>query len=109
MKALSLTESFSIRVLSARMLPPVRGLLGSTASTATRSPFCVSIMPKLSMKVLLPAPGTPVIPRRTALPVWGSSASMTARAVSWWAGRVLSISVIVFAMTSRFWLATPWT
>ena len=35
-KAASRRESSSIRVLSPRMLPPLRGLLGSTASTATR-------------------------------------------------------------------------
>jgi hypothetical protein len=39
---------------------------GSTASTATRSPCPVSIIPKLSMKVDLPTPGVPESPIRTA-------------------------------------------
>ena len=71
-----------MRVLSAMMLPPLRVLLGSTASTATWSPFSTSIMPKLSIKVLLPTPGTPVMPRRIAFPVWGSSRSTTVRPIA---------------------------
>jgi|GEM_PF-7036826 len=51
------------------MLPPLRLLLGSMASTATRWPRSVNMVPKPSMKVLLPAPGTPVMPIRLDLPV----------------------------------------
>src|SRR5690554_2056830 len=54
----------SMRVLSPRILPFVIELLGSTASTATLYPLEVKRVPKLSIKVLLPTPGTPVIPIR---------------------------------------------
>ena len=66
MKAASCCASRSIRVLSPRMLPPVTGLLGSTASTATRWPAPIRCSPNASMKVLLPTPGGPVIPTRCA-------------------------------------------
>ena len=46
---------------------------GSTASTATLWPLPVSNVPSASMVVDLPAPGAPVMPSRTALPVSGSS------------------------------------
>jgi hypothetical protein len=59
----------SMRVLSPRMLPPVTGLDGSTASTATREPCSIRCRPRLSMKVLLPTPGGPVMPTRTPAPV----------------------------------------
>ena len=62
-----------MRVLSPRIEPPVRPLDGSTASTATRWPAAVSMVPKASMKVLLPTPGTPVMPTRCAPPACGSS------------------------------------
>jgi hypothetical protein len=55
-----------MRVLSPRMLPPVTLLLGSMASTATRLPCRVSSVPSASMNVLLPTPGTPVMPTRRA-------------------------------------------
>ena len=64
MKALSSAASRAIRVLSPRMEPPVRGLVGSTASTATRLPRPVSMTPKASISVDLPTPGTPVTPTR---------------------------------------------
>ena len=58
--------SLSIRVLSPRIEPPERAEDGSTASTATRRPSTVSIMPKLSIKVDLPTPGVPESPMRSA-------------------------------------------
>ena len=66
-------------------------------------------MPKLSMKVLLPTPGTPVMPRRTALPVFGSSGPRIARAAAWWAGSALSISVMVLESIRRSPASTPAT
>jgi hypothetical protein len=63
------------------MLPPVRLDNGSTASTATRQPSPVSIVPKASMNVDLPTPGTPVMPTRMACPAWGSSSVSTSWAV----------------------------
>jgi hypothetical protein len=56
-----------MRVLSPRMEPPDTVLDGSTASTATRWPWPIRYRPSASMKVLLPTPGTPLMPRRKAL------------------------------------------
>ena len=67
--------SSSIRVLSPRIEPPERELVGSTASTATRWPGAVRWRPKASMKVDLPTPGGPLMPRRTAPPVRASDRS----------------------------------
>ena len=60
-----------MRVLSPRIDPPERVLDGSMASTATRWPRARRRIPIASTKVLLPTPGTPVIPTRRALPVAG--------------------------------------
>lgn len=67
------TASRSILVLSPRIEPPVRLEEGSTASTATRCPSPVSIVPSASMNVDFPTPGTPLIPIRRAAPECGSS------------------------------------
>ncbi len=72
-----------MRVLSPRMLPPVRVDDGSTASTATRWPRSVSIVPSASMNVDLPTPGTPVIPTRVAPPDFGSSRTSSSCAFAW--------------------------
>jgi hypothetical protein len=45
---------------------------GSTASTATRWPRSIRNRPRASMKVLLPTPGTPLMPRRKLRPLCGS-------------------------------------
>ena len=55
------------------MLPPVRAEDGSTASTATRWPAAVRLLPRVSMKVDLPTPGTPLMPTRCAEPVCGTN------------------------------------
>ncbi len=72
MNASSRFANRSMRVLSPRIDPPDSADDGSTASTATRWPASTSRRPKLSMNVLLPAPGTPEIPRRCDRPVSGS-------------------------------------
>ena len=64
-KASSLAVSAAIRVRSPRTEPPVRELLGSTATTATRCPCSMSRVPSASMKVDLPAPGIPEMPTRS--------------------------------------------
>ena len=51
--ASGLAASFAIRVLSPRMLPPVRVDDGSTASTATRCPASISRLPSASMNARL--------------------------------------------------------
>ena len=52
----------------------MREEVGSTASTATLWPRSVRDLPRLSIKVLLPTPGTPVIPTRWESPVSDISA-----------------------------------
>jgi len=90
-----------MRVLSPRIEPPERDEDGSIASTATLWPRPVSRVPSASMKVLLPTPGTPEMPTRTALPLSGSTACRTASASARWRGLVLSISVIARASPVR--------
>ena len=91
-----------MRVLSPRMLPPLTGLLGSTASTATRWPRSTRWSPRASISVLLPTPGGPVMPTRTAPaarrhePVEDLPAAKSASS-----GRVLSRSVMAFATARR--------
>lgn len=62
------TESCSIRVLSPKILPLLRSLLGSIANTASFPPFSSTCKPNTSIEVLFPAPGTPLIPIRTEFP-----------------------------------------
>jgi hypothetical protein len=63
-----------MRVLSPKMEPPDTLDDGSTANTATRWPSLIRYKPKASMKVDLPTPGTPLMPKRNALPVCGNMA-----------------------------------
>jgi hypothetical protein len=67
-----------MRVLSPKMLPFERSLEGSMASTASLFPLLIRCMPKASMEVLFPAPGTPVIPTRMEFPECGKHFSMMA-------------------------------
>src|SRR5262249_10034533 len=53
------------------------------------------------MKVLLPAPGTPLTPTRVAYPACGRRSSSRRCAASWWSARTLSTSVIAFASARR--------
>ena len=62
------TDSFSMRVLSPKILPLERSLLGSIAKTANFPPFSSTCNPNTSIDVLLPAPGTPLIPIRIEFP-----------------------------------------
>ncbi|PWC75614.1 hypothetical protein TSH64_12310 [Azospirillum sp. TSH64] len=101
MKAAGSRDRSTIRVLSPKIEPPVRCDDGSTASTATLCPSPMTCSPNASMKVDLPTPGTPEMPSRTELPVWGSSASSSASAVARWSARVDSISVIARASARR--------
>jgi hypothetical protein len=83
MNAWSSTDSRAMRVLSPRMLPPVRVDDGSTARTATRLPLPVSSEPRASTNVDFPAPGTPVMPMRWAPPAFGNSRVSSSWAASW--------------------------
>src|SRR5580704_15024829 len=93
--------SRGIRVLSPRMLPPLRLDDGSTARTATRWPWSRSWPPSRSMKLDLPTPGTPVMPIRRAWPACGSSRVKMCWASTRWSGRLDSTSVIARAMSGR--------
>ena len=101
MKALGSVESSSMRVLSPRMLPLDRSLLGSMARTAIFLPMLVKCLPKASMKVLLPTPGTPVMPMRSECPAWGRHRSMTSCAIRWWSVFRLSASVMARLRMTR--------
>ena len=107
MKARSCTDSCSMRVLSPRIEPPDTLLDGSTANTATRWPCAISHRPSASMKVLLPTPGTPLMPSRKAPPACGSSASSSASARTRWSARVDSSSVMALAMARRWRARSP--
>ena len=64
MNAFGSWASRVIRVLSPRIQPPVSVDEGSTASTATLWPSSVRCVPSVSISVLLPTPGAPVMPIR---------------------------------------------
>ena len=79
-KALSLTDSLGIRVLSPSMDPPLITELGSTVSTATELPQWIMCPPSVSMNVDLPAPGGPVMPIRSPGSAGVGSAASNSRA-----------------------------
>lgn len=61
------------------------------------------------MKVLLPTPGTPVIPIRRVSVSWARQASMTVFAIAWCSGFVLSTRVIALLSAAISWLRIPVT
>ena len=69
-----------MRVLSARMEPPLRAEEGIDGQHGDLWPAVVRNVPSASMVVDLPTPGTPVMPTRTALPVDGKSSCTRRRA-----------------------------
>ena len=71
MKAFGSAASRAMRVLSPRIEPPLRVELGIDRQHRDLVALAVSREPSASMAVDLPTPGTPVIPTRTARPVWG--------------------------------------
>src|ERR1700734_2416768 len=64
-------------------------------------------VPSVSIKLLLPAPGTPVIPMRTDWPLWGRQSSRICSASSRSEGRPLSIIVTARARIARSPLRMP--
>ena len=102
MKAFFSRESASIRVLSPRMLPFERSLLGSIARTANLWPALIRCMPNESIEVLLPAPGTPVMPTRTDLPACGRHFSIISCAISWCSCNELSTKVTAWLKMVMF-------
>ena len=100
MNALGSLQRVSILVLSPRILPLLFSLLGSIASTASLCPLEVTKLPNASMKVLFPAPGTPVMPILIDfIPVF-TACSWHAAIIFWatslCAGRLLSTNVIAW-------------
>src|SRR3954447_4559726 len=96
--------SLAIRVLSPRTEPPVRTDEGSTASTPTRCPPPVRVVPSDSMNVDLPTPGTPETPTRRAgvAPANEAASSLTSsRAAERWSGLDDSTSVIARETEAR--------
>ena len=55
-----------MRTRSPRMAPPLKGLVGSTATTPTVSPFSRYLLSRASVRVDLPTPGEPVMPMMRA-------------------------------------------
>ena len=86
----SMVSSF-IRIRSPKIAPPENGLLGSTAIMPTDLPRLRYSLVSLSVSVLFPAPGGPVIPMTYALPVCGYSFCMISVASSY------SFSTVVMA------------
>ncbi|HMI30471.1 MAG TPA: methylmalonyl Co-A mutase-associated GTPase MeaB [Candidatus Limnocylindrales bacterium] len=66
MKTPGSVESSLMRTRSPRIAPPVKGLVGSTATTPTRRPKRRSRSAYSATSVLFPAPGGPVMPTRGA-------------------------------------------
>ena len=79
----------------------MRREVGSTATTATRLPRSTSRHPIALMKVDLPAPGTPLMPTRTAPPVASAIEISSSAARSRWSGRVDSSRVMARATCWR--------
>ena len=109
MKAFFSRDKASIRVLSPRMLPFERSLLGSIASTASLRPCLIKCMPNASIEVLLPAPGTPVMPIRTDFPACGRHFSIISCATCWCSYLELSTSVTAWLRIVMFPFRIPST
>ena len=98
-----------MRVLSPSMEPPETVDEGSIASTATRKPSPVKYKPSDSTNVLLPTPGTPDKPSRSARPVCGNKAVSNSSPCARWSARVDSSRVMALAMARRCAMGVPET
>ena len=106
-KACSRTDKRSIRVLSPNMLPFELSLEGSILKTATFFPAFTNPTPKDSIKVLLPTPGTPVIPILSAFPEYSKQLLISSFDFTLSCFRLLSIKVIAFETSTLFPVITP--
>jgi len=88
---------------SPRTAPPLNGLVGSMHKTATVFPLDLSFVIRLSIRLLLPAPGGPVIPIRWALPVLGYSSER----ISFFSWELFSIREIIEAIFLKFRVQSP--
>src|SRR6056297_1365340 len=107
-KAFGSLAKVSIRVLSPKILPLLRELVGSTAKTATLFPWSVKVLPNVSIKELLPTPGTPVIPKRILFVGCVKHFSIMALAFSKCAVLVLSNKVMALASIALLPSKIPW-
>src|SRR5680860_1243745 len=69
-----------MRILSPNIAPPVKGLDGSTATTATLWPSLRTLSISTEVRVDLPEPGAPVSPRTYAFPDFGNKSASTCSA-----------------------------
>src|SRR6185295_1732042 len=92
----------AIRMRSPRRAPPVKGLVGSTATIATFSPRATKAAVSSSTVVDFPTPGGPVSPTLSAPPTRDDRASRTSRA----SGAAFSTSEIPLLMARKSPLKT---
>ena len=90
-----------MRVLSPKIEPRVFVEDGSMANTATLCPSFSSFIPRASIKVDLPTPGTPVMPTRRAFPEKGNKRTSSSCASTLCAGALDSSSVMAREMCVR--------
>src|SRR5215468_4884412 len=83
MNTFSSSVCVCIRMRSPSTAPPVKGLEGSTAMMATRSPSARSREVRRSTRVDFPAPGGPVTPTTCARPKCGCTARMISARPAW--------------------------
>src|SRR2546428_10732534 len=94
----------SMRMRSPSRAPPVKGLVGSTATTPTPSPCARNCWISRSVSVLLPAPGGPVMPMRRVPPwprracTWDSRRSKPSR---WFSTRLIARASAAGSRRSR--------
>src|SRR5450631_245850 len=72
-----------MRIRSPSRAPPEKGEEGSTARIPTRLPRARKAPTIALVKVDLPTPGLPVMPKMCARPVWGARADITSRNAGW--------------------------
>src|SRR6266496_4887120 len=96
-KTLGSPDSSIMRMRSPRIAPPVSGLVGSTATTPTLASRRRHSRTRCVTRVLLPAPGAPVMPTIWARPAYWCSSARKRRA----AGISFSISVTMRASARR--------
>src|SRR5664280_1530387 len=72
-----------MRIRSPSRAPPENGEEGSTARMPTRLPRPRKAPTRALVKVDLPTPGLPVIPKMCARPVCGASVAITSRSAGW--------------------------
>ena len=83
--------------------PPLNGLVGSIHRTATVFLTVLSFVIRLSIRLLFPAPGGPVMPILRALPVLGYKSER----IFFFLGELFSIREIIEAIYLKFRVKSP--